>query len=103
DACRGNFRRGATPRPARTKPRTEFTNAVRMLGGDEDRAVGIDGDVQGFALSGERVRAQFTVAHAVGKENGYRATAAIGDVDGRAGIDGDVGRTQVAAIILEGE
>src|SRR5216684_4664240 len=74
-----------------------------MLGRDEDRAVGIDGDVQGFTLSGERVRAQFAVAHAIGKEDSDRAAAAIGDVDGGSGIDSDIGGMQIAAIVLEGK
>src|SRR6266478_6610784 len=64
DARRGNFGWSATPGPARTKTGTEFTNSVGMFCGDVDGTVGVDGDVQGLALSGERVRAQFARARA---------------------------------------
>ena len=93
----------ATPRADQTKAWAELTNAVGMLGGDKDRAVGVDGDVQRFANRGRRTGAQFAVAHAVGKENGDGAASAVGDVDGGSGVDGDVGRAQVGAIVLEGK
>src|SRR6202790_5899928 len=79
----------------------EFAHAERMLRGDENRAVRVDGDVQGLAHFGDSTGAQFAVAHAVGEKDGHRAAAAIGDVDGGAGIDGDVRGAQVGAVVLE--
>jgi hypothetical protein len=44
-----------------------------------------------------------SVAHAVREKDRDRAAAAIGYIDGRSGVDGDVSGTQIATIILEGE
>src|ERR1700719_3488409 len=74
-----------------------------MLGSDVDCAVGVDGDVHGLADRGRRACAQFTVAHAIGKENGYGAATAVRYIDCGAGVNGEIHWMHVGAIVLKRE
>ena len=74
-----------------------------MLGGHVDGAVGVDGYVHGFTDCRSCSGAQFAVAHAIGKEDGHCAATAIGNIDRGAGIDGEIYRLNIAAIILKGK
>jgi len=67
-------------------------NAVRILGGDVDGAVGIDGDVHDSRMAAGAAVRNFAVAHSIGKENGHGAAAAVGYVDGGSSVDGQVHR-----------
>src|SRR5260370_13223629 len=97
----GFVRGGATPGANQAQRRAKFADAERMLRGDENRAVRVDGNVQRLADRGERAGAQFTVAHAIGKENGNSAAAAVGHGNRGAGIYGNVRRTQFGTTALE--